>query len=126
MCSNVGRAYPPSHGEDELATRLAAVIDELAATVRGGRSTDRDGAAPELGAPELAAPELAAPERTAHDGAGQERSSQDRIAQDRIAQDYAEQDHAEQDLAERLAHAWAMITAADPELAARAARYARP
>jgi hypothetical protein len=32
---------------------------------------------------------------------------------------------AESDLAVRLASAWAMITAADPELAARTARYSR-
>ena len=29
------------------------------------------------------------------------------------------------DMAERLARAWALITAADPELAARTARYSR-
>jgi hypothetical protein len=34
-------------------------------------------------------------------------------------------DAAESDLAARLASAWAMITAADPELAARTARYSR-
>ena len=38
----------------------------------------------------------------------------------------ADQDLAARDLAERLVRAWSVITAADPELAARTARYARP
>jgi hypothetical protein len=111
MCSNAGQARPPTRGEDDLATRLAAAIDELAATVRRRGSTDKDGAAHER----------AAQERAAQDGPAQDAAAQDHAAQDAVAQD-----HAEQDLAERLAHAWAMITAADPELAAQAARYARP
>jgi hypothetical protein len=71
MCSNVrpsGRAVRP---EADVAARLAAAIDELAAAA----GTD--------------------------------------------------QDSAESDLAQRLARAWSIITAADPELAARTARYSR-
>jgi hypothetical protein len=41
-----------------------------------------------------------------------------------FAEDDAD-DAAGSDLAARLASAWAMITAADPELAARTARYSR-
>jgi hypothetical protein len=77
MCSNVsqpGISQPrvsqprrPTLAEAELATMLAAAIDELAAA--------------------------------------------------------ADQDAASSDVAARLAWAWAMITAADPELAARTARY---
>jgi hypothetical protein len=37
----------------------------------------------------------------------------------------ADVDATSPEVAERLAQAWAMITAADPELAARAARYSR-
>jgi len=65
MCSN---ARQPDSAAD-LATQLAAVIDDLAAA----------------------------------------------------GDDY--DDDARRDLAVRLASAWAMITAADPELAARTARY---
>ncbi|HUD78583.1 MAG TPA: hypothetical protein VMR00_12085 [Streptosporangiaceae bacterium] len=66
MCSNAGEQRPPAA---DLASQLAAAIDELAAAI----SANADDAAP--------------------------------------------------DLAARLAGAWAMITAADPELAARMARY---
>jgi hypothetical protein len=66
MCSNAGQPVLP---EADLATRLAAAIEELAAAAS------------------------------------------------------AEQDAAGADVAERLARAWAMIAAADPELAARTARY---
>ena len=69
MCSNAGQSGQPTLAEAELASRLAAAIDELAAVAR------------------------------------------------------ADQDAASSDVAERLARAWAMITAADPELAAVAARY---
>jgi hypothetical protein len=71
MCSKVISAGWPARREADLATRLAAAIDELAAAA----GTD--------------------------------------------------QEAADSDLAERLARAWAMITAADPELAARTARYSR-
>jgi len=37
----------------------------------------------------------------------------------------ADQDAAGPDVAEQLVRAWAVITAADPELAARTARYSR-
>lgn len=66
MCSNAGEPRPPAA---DLASQLAAAIDELAAAI----SANADDAAP--------------------------------------------------DLAARLAGAWTMITAADPELAARMARY---
>ncbi len=71
MCSNVSQPPPigPPRTEIELATRLAAAIDELAATAAGDDSA------------------------------------------------------VDSDLAQRLARAWAMIAAADPELAARTARY---
>jgi hypothetical protein len=71
MCSN---AEPPPEVRvaADLAARLAAVIEELAA---------------------------------AADAAG---------------------DAASADVTERLARAWAMIAAADPELAARTADYSRP
>jgi hypothetical protein len=82
MCSKVMRLDPAA----ELAERLAAAIDSLAAagadegsTAEGG--TDKGG--------------------TAEGGT------------------------AGADLASRLASAWAMIAAADPELAARTARYSR-
>jgi hypothetical protein len=65
MCSNGG------HTEADIATRLAAAINELAAAATG------------------------------------------------------DQDAAGGNLAERLARAWATIVAADPELAARTARYSR-
>ena len=65
MCSNGGRT------ETDIATRLAAAINELAAAATG------------------------------------------------------DQDAADDNLAERLARAWATIVAADPELAARTARYSR-
>jgi hypothetical protein len=68
MCSNVSQAGA-ARAEAELAARLVATIDEVAAAA----SADADG-----------------------DGA---------------------------DVAERLVRAWAMLTAADPELAARTARY---
>jgi hypothetical protein len=61
----------PARSVADIASRLAAAIDELAATANG----DQDAAAGEL--------------------------------------------------AERLALAWAMIVSADPELAARTARYSR-
>jgi hypothetical protein len=72
MCSNLsqpGGSQPrrPTLAEAELATMLAAAIDELAAA--------------------------------------------------------ADEDAAGSDVAARLAWAWAMIAAADPELAARTARY---
>ena len=65
MCSN------GAHTEADIATRLAAAINELAAAATG------------------------------------------------------DQDAAGANLAERLARAWATIVAADPELAARTARYSR-
>jgi len=65
MCSNGG------HTEADIATRLGAAINELAAVAT------------------------------------------------------SDQDAAGGNLAERLARAWAMIVAADPELAARTARYSR-
>ncbi len=76
MCSNVSQPGQPPQAqqtrtETELATRLAAAIDELAAAAAG------------------------------------------------------DEDAAGGDLAQRLARAWAMIAAADPELAARTARYSR-
>jgi hypothetical protein len=37
----------------------------------------------------------------------------------------ADADAASADVADRLVRAWAIVTAADPELAARAARYSR-
>jgi hypothetical protein len=69
MCSNVSQPDQAA-AETELATRLAAAIDELAAAAAGDAGADSD-------------------------------------------------------LAQRLARAWAMIAAADPELAARTARYSR-
>jgi hypothetical protein len=72
MCSNLGPADQVPRvrlTEADLATRLAAAIDELAAAAT------------------------------------------------------REQDPADSGLAERLARAWAIIVAADPELAARTARY---
>jgi hypothetical protein len=66
MCSRVSQ---PTRAEADLATRLAAAIDELAAAAN------------------------------------------------------ADLDAGDSDLANRLARAWAMIAAADPELAARTARY---
>lgn len=68
MCSNASLPDPAA----DLATRLAAAIDDLAAA----------------------------------------------------GDDY--DDAAQRDLAVRLASAWAMITAADPELASRTARYSHP
>jgi hypothetical protein len=68
MCSNAGQPAVAHAGAD-LAARLAATIDELAAAAS------------------------------------------------------AEADAGSPDVAERLARAWTMITAADPELAARTARY---
>lgn len=70
MCSNVGRTAR-TRTEAELSAQLAAVIEDLAATVG------------------------------------------------------PDADAASVDVAERLVRAWAMITAADPELAARTARYSR-
>ncbi len=67
MCSNVSQASA-ARAEAELAARLVATIDEVAAA-----SADPDADGP--------------------------------------------------DVAERLVRAWAMLTAADPELAARTARY---
>jgi hypothetical protein len=72
MCSNAVRLDPAA----ELAGKLAAAIDSLAAAGADEGGTDEGGAS----------------------GA---------------------------DLASRLASAWAMIAAADPELAARTARYSR-
>jgi hypothetical protein len=66
MCSNEGRVVPP-RADSELAARLAAEIDDLAAA--------------------------------------------------------ADADAASSDVTSRLARAWAMITAADPDLAARTAEY---
>lgn len=43
--------------------------------------------------------------------------------QDAADRDTTSPDAADRDLAERVASAWAMIAAADPELAARTARY---
>lgn len=68
MCSNVGH-IGPTRAEAELAARLAAAIDELAAA--------------------------------------------------------AEASEPSEDVVSHLARAWAMITAADPDLAARTAGYSR-
>jgi hypothetical protein len=87
MCSNASRSGAPTRPEPDLATRLAAAIDELAAAADSQVDADKDG---------------------------------------------TDQDNAPagtttgQDMAERLARAWAMIAAADPEMAARTARYSRP
>jgi hypothetical protein len=101
MCSNAGRSGPPSRPEADLATRLAAAIDELAAAAGGTVGAGKD--------------------RIEGDCADQGDSELDSADLDR-----AEHDLAEHDLAERLARAWAMITAADPEVAARTAHYSRP
>jgi hypothetical protein len=82
MCSNAARLDPAA----ELAGRLAAAIDSLAAASADDGGTE-DGGTEDGG--------------TGGGGTGGA------------------------DLASRLASAWAMIAAADPELAARTARYSR-
>ncbi len=111
MCSNAGSFGPPTRPEADLAARLAAAIDELAAAASSQVGTGRV--------------------RAGADSAGEARAGEARVGQDHADQDHADQDRAyrdraESDLAERLARAWAMITAADPEVAARTARYSRP
>ena len=96
MCSNAGCIGRPAHPEADLAARLAAAIDELAAAAGSPVSAGKDGF-------------------DAH-----------QAGRDPADQDPADQSPAEDDLVERLARAWAMITAADPEVAARTARYSRP
>ncbi len=101
MCSNADRSGPPTRPEADLATRLAAAIDELAAA-----ASSRGDAV--------------------QDGTDQDSTAQDSTAQDGTGERSTGEDTAGQDMAERLARAWAMITAADPEMAARTARYSRP
>jgi hypothetical protein len=131
MCSNASRSWPPPRPEDELAARLAAAIDELAAAAGGTVNTDKDRIAPECadrGTTEQGTAEQGTTDQgTTDQGAtGQDTVNLDRAGPDLAGRDLAEHDLAERDLAERLARAWAMITAADPEVAARTAHYSRP
>src|ERR1700733_6121764 len=111
MCSNAGRSGPPMRPEADLAARLAAAIDELAAVVSGSAraavDTERNRAQEDSGTESPSAQDLAA---------GNTATTRTR----------AEHDLTEHDLVERLARAWAMITAADPEVAARTAHYSGP
>ena len=94
--------------EADLAARLAAAIDELAAVASSSASAaddiERNRAQQDSGTEYPPAQDLAA---------GNPATNRTR----------AEHDLTEHDLVERLARAWAMITAADPEVAARTAHY---
>jgi hypothetical protein len=116
MCSNAGRIGPPAHPGADLAARLAAAIDELAAAARSPVSSGKDGIeAHRVGQ-----------DPADRDPADRDPADRDPADRDRADREPAYQSPAEDDLAERLARAWAMITAADPEVAARTARYAHP
>jgi len=106
MCSNADRSGPLTRPKADLATRLAAAIDELAAAASSRGDAVQDG--------------------TDQDSTDQDGTGERSTGEHSTGEDTAGQDAAGQDMAERLARAWAMITAADPEMAARTARYSRP
>jgi hypothetical protein len=111
MCSNARRSGPPSRPQADLATRLAAAIDELAAVASSAVSTSK---------------ECVETDRTDQGRGTQGRGTQEQGARSRAQHDRAELDLSEHDLLERLARAWAMIIAADPAVAARTAHYSGP
>jgi len=111
MCSNGGQLGPPPRPEADLAARLAAAIDELAAAASSPASTGDDDIETE---------------RTEPDSGAEDSFTQGLAAGGPAARMRAERNLTEQDLVERLARAWAMITAADPEVAARTVHYSGP
>jgi hypothetical protein len=112
MCSNAGQSGPPPRPEADLAARLAAAIDELAAAASSPANVGNDDI--DTGRVE--------PDPGAEDSPTQGPAA----AQNPAARMRAEGDLTEQDLVGRLARAWAMIAAADPEVAARTAHYSGP
>jgi hypothetical protein len=116
MCSNDGQSGAPPRPEADLAARLAAAIDELAAAAGSPASTGTD---------DIEA-DLTEPDSGSEDPSTQGTAAEGTVSGSSAARMCAERNLTEQDLVERLARAWAMITAADPEVAARTVHYSGP